>query len=124
MVAPIYSNRKGIYKDLYREIDADNKKKKPDIDSNIRRPKKGIYVELYRQIEFKNNDNNSRPNNLYTLALKQLIKDILSQSSRYFSKVTSEIKFLIAALMVAKKPINNYIESDINYSNLGCYNDR
>lgn len=53
MVAPIhseYSNKKGIYKDLYREIEADNKKK--SIAASLAtRPKKGIYAKLYRQIE-------------------------------------------------------------------------
>ena len=48
MVAPIYSNRKGIYKDLYRQLDADNKKKEA---SQAPKPKRGIYVDLYRQFE-------------------------------------------------------------------------
>lgn len=43
-----YSNRKGIYKDLYREIDTDNKKKEA---SQAKKPNKGIYVGLYRQLE-------------------------------------------------------------------------
>lgn len=48
MVAPIYSNRKGIYKDLYREIDADNKKKEA---SQVKKQPKGIYKDLYRQLD-------------------------------------------------------------------------
>lgn len=52
MVAPIYSSKKGIYKDLYREIDADNRKKAKEEEASLAsRPKKGIYVNLYRQIE-------------------------------------------------------------------------
>lgn len=55
MVAPLhsnYSNRKGIYKDLYREIDSDNKKRtKEEEISKTRKPSKGIYADLYRQIE-------------------------------------------------------------------------
>lgn len=47
-----YSNRKGIYRDLYREIDADNnKKKKMDAAYQTPRAKKGIYKDLYRQLE-------------------------------------------------------------------------
>lgn len=117
MVAPLqsdYSNKKGIYKNLYIEINSENKKKDT---YQARKPKKGIYVELYKHIEFKNNDNNRKPNNLYALALRQFIKDILSQSSRCFSAVKSEIKMLIIACMVAKKPINSYIESNIQNTN-------
>lgn len=54
MVAPLqsnYSNRKGIYKDLYREIDADNKKKEA---SKARSPRKGIYRDIYKHIEKEN----------------------------------------------------------------------
>lgn len=43
-----YSNRKGIYKDLYREIDADNKKKET---SQVKKQPKGIYKDLYRQLD-------------------------------------------------------------------------
>lgn len=123
MVAPIYLNRKGIYKDLYREIDSDNKKKDT---SQARGPKRGIYVNLYNQIEFKNNESKPEPNNLYALALKKLIKDISSKASRCFSATTSEVKMLIAAFMIAKKPINSYIENNLQtYSSQGIYyNDR
>lgn len=48
MVTPIYTNRKGIYKDLYREIDADNKKREK---AKAKKLNKGIYVDLYRQLE-------------------------------------------------------------------------
>lgn len=116
MVAPInsdYSNRKGIYKDLYREIDSDNKKKDA---SQTRKPKKGIYVEMYKQIEFTNNERKNKQPNLYVLALKKLINDITSKASCILSSVVGEARMLILAMMVAKKPINSYIESnwDIN----------
>lgn len=48
MVTSIYSNKKGIYQDLYREIDAKNKKKET---SQIKRQPRGIYKDLYRTIE-------------------------------------------------------------------------
>lgn len=125
MVAPIYSNRKGIYKDLYREIDADNKKTKSDIDSSIRRPRKGIYVELYKQIGFKNNESKNDSNNFYALAFKKFINDVSSSFSRFFSLATGEVKMLILACMVAKKPINDYIENSLQNTNTGLYyNDR
>ena len=112
MVAPLqsdYSNRKGIYKDLYREIDSDNKKKNA---SQARRPKKGIYVEMYKQIEFKNNERKKDSRNLYVLALKKLVTDIFSRISYFFSSASKEVKLLIVAYMVAKKPINSYIENN------------
>lgn len=112
MVAPLqsnYSNKKGIYSDLYREIDADNKKKDA---SAARKPRKGIYVQLYKQIEFKNNERKNDSNNLYVLAFKELIKDIFSRISYCFSSASREVKMLIVACMVAKKPINSYIENN------------
>lgn len=54
-----YSNRKGIYKDLYREIGSDNKKKEASLAPIT---KKGIYRDIYRNLEeekavsFKAND--------------------------------------------------------------------
>lgn len=72
MVTSIYSNKKGIYKDLYREIDADNKKKKKEEEAYLaQRPKKGIYVDLYRQLEqdkavsFKSNEENKNEENIW-----------------------------------------------------------
>lgn len=109
MVAPIYSNRKGIYKDLYKEIDSDNKKKEA---SQIKKRPKGIYIEMYKQIGFKNNDGKTNKNDLYILAFKKFIKDILSRTSRFFSVATSDIKMLIIACMIVKTPINNYIEKN------------
>lgn len=113
MVAPLqsdYSNRKGIYKELYREIDSDNKKKNASL---VRKPKKGIYVELYKQIEFKNNERKNDSNNLYVLAIKRLVKDIFSRISYFFSSASKEVKMLIITCMVAKKPINSYIENNL-----------
>lgn len=129
MVAPLhsnYSNKKGIYKDLYREIDADYKKKKSDIDSNVKRPKKGIYVELYKQIDFRNREQLNDQSNLYFLAFKKLIKDTLSRVSYFFSMATGELKMLIVACTFAKKTINGYIENNlVIYSSQGIYyNDR
>lgn len=123
MVAPLhstYSNRKGIYKDLYREIDSDNKKKDA---SQVRKPRKGIYVELYKQIDFRNREQRSEQNNLYLLAFKQLVKDTLSKISYFFSPASLEVKPLIAACVVAKKPINDYIENNLQNSDIGlcCY---
>ncbi|MFA7658465.1 MAG: hypothetical protein WCY19_03435 [Candidatus Gastranaerophilaceae bacterium] len=114
MVAPLqsdYSNRKGIYKDLYREIDSDNKKREA---AQVRKPKKGIYIELYKQIEFKNNERKNEQSSLYSLAFKKFVKDVFSRIFYFFSVATSEIKMLIFACMVAKRPINSYIENNIS----------
>jgi hypothetical protein len=133
MVAPFqsqYSNKKGIYKNLYQEIDSNNKKEKL---SQTKRQPKGIYVELYRQIGFKSNDRKKDSKNLYLLALKKLVSDISNlflKFSNFFVEATGEIKMLILACMVAKKPINSYIDNDLktyqcSEQNLGnYYNDR
>jgi len=85
MIDPIsYSNRKGIYKDLYRTIDNDNKKR--DV-SNVSRPKRGIYKNLYRQIEedknaiklsmsSRQNDGKSFWNNKYVSRLFYYINNL------------------------------------------------
>lgn len=117
-----YSNRKGIYKDLYREIDSDNQKR--DASQTIK-PRKGIYVEMYKQIEFKNNESKKNSNGLYALAFKKLIKDFFSKISFFFSSASREIKMLIVACMVAKKPINSYIENNWDvYQNSIQYNNK
>lgn len=127
MVAPIHTNKRGIYKDLYKEIESNNKKKEA---SQVKKPRKGIYIELYKQIEFKNNDSREKPNNLYILALKKFIDDLCSKILNFISSATGEVKMLLLAFVVAKKPIGNYIENNLdNYSaknqNLGIYyNDR
>lgn len=122
MVAPLqsdYSNRKGIYKNLYREIDSNNKKKE---FSQEKRSKKGIYVELYKQIGFKNREQRNDQNNLYLLAFKKFVKDTLSKVSYFFSPASPEVKPLIVACIVAKKPINSYIENNLGiYSSQGIY---
>lgn len=54
MINSISTNKKGIYKDLYRTIEAD-KKKENQQDINIQtRERKGIYKDLYRTIESDN----------------------------------------------------------------------
>jgi len=119
MVAPIYTNRKGIYKDLYREIDANNKRRLEKESFQSKKPNKGIYVALYRQLEddkqklaLKNNERKNSPNNLYILAFKKFINDVSSKVSYFLSSTTGEVKMLIVALIVAKKPINSYIENN------------
>lgn len=125
MVAPLhstYSSRKGIYRDLYREIDSDNKKKDA---SQVRKPRRGIYVELYKQINFRNREQRNDQSNLYLLAFKKFINDTLSKVSYFFSPASLEVKPLIVACMVAKKPINDYIENNVQNLDIGlCYNDR
>lgn len=122
MVAPLqsdYSNKKGIYKDLYKEIDSDNKKRNASL---VRKPRKGIYVEMYKQIEFKQTDKKNKSNNLYIMAFKQLVKDTLSRVSYFFSTATGELKMFIVACTFAKKPINSYIENNLGtYSSQGIY---
>lgn len=117
MVAPIYSSRKGIYQDLYREIDSDNKKK----SESPKGSPKGIYVNLYSQIGeviFQGIDERQKQT-LHNNALKvaqRLVNGIYSKTSFVFSTVNAELKMFILAFMVARKPINNYINDNIpNY---------
>lgn len=128
MVAPIYPNKKGIYQDLYREIDSDNKKKANDSE---KRTPKGIYKNLYAQIE--NEKIAFRDNNDQKISVFQNIQKFLnfafSKASYIFSSVNSEIKMLILTFMVANRPINDYIENNMQSSNtssnIGIYiNDR
>lgn len=119
MVAPIYSNRKGIYKDLYREIDTDKKKQKED---SAKKPPKGIYANLYSQFEvektaFKNNKKEKKGH--FIQSLQKKIDYAFSKIYYLFSSTKGEIKMLILACFVAKKPINDYIESTIYYQNQG-----
>lgn len=54
MINSISVNKKGIYKDLYRTIEAE-KTKEDQQDNNISiRERKGIYKDLYRTIESEN----------------------------------------------------------------------
>lgn len=125
MVAPIYTNRKGIYSDLYKEIEAENKKKEA---SQIRKPKKGIYVELYRQIErdkqnifFKHDEDEHTALFIQlTKVVKKVLSNFLSKISYFFSAVAVEFKMLAMAFVIAKKPINNYINQNLPvYDNEG-----
>lgn len=126
MVAPIYANKKGIYKNLYKEIDSDNKKKKAEEVSSKRSPK-GIYKDLYEQINsFTGQENKQKETwdiNLLKFISKR-INFIFSKASCFFSTTKVEIKMLIIACILAKKPVSNYIENNINYLNQGYYNDR
>lgn len=61
MVSSIYNDKKGIYRDLYRTIEAE---KQPQQNSQPRQ-RKGIYKDLYRTLEtekisFKANDANEK----------------------------------------------------------------
>lgn len=126
MVAPIYSNKKGIYKDLYREIDSENnKKKKTNEKSQLIKPKKGIYRELYKQIElektaFKNNEKHKKKN--FLLILQKMINTVFSRMTSFFSATRGEIKMLIAACVIAKKPIKSYIENYVVGAESPAYN--
>lgn len=124
MVAPIYANKKGIYKNLYMEIDTDNKKRE---SSRVRRQPKGIYKNLYSQItEFEGKDKNQE-NSLYfrfTRSTQKSFRAYISRMSYFFSSASSTIKMLILACLIAKKPINSYIRNNINYSNQGYQDGR
>jgi len=63
---------------------------------------------------------------LHILALRKLVRDVFSRLSYVFSAATGELKMLIIACLVAKKPINNYIENNLSdYSKQGIYyNDK
>jgi len=127
MVAPIYANRKGIYSDLYREIEAENKKKEA---SQIRKPKKGIYVELYKQIErdkqnifFKHDEDEHTALFIQFLkVIKKVTSNVLSKISYFISAIAGEFKVIAMAFVIAKKPINNYIDQSLPvYDNEGNY---
>jgi len=127
MVAPIYANRKGIYSDLYREIDAENNRKDA---SKARKPKKGIYVNLYKQLEndkrnifFKHDEDEQTVLFIqFVKVVKKVLSNILSKISYFFSAVAGEFKMLAMAFVIAKKPINNYIDQNLPaYENEGNY---
>lgn len=134
MVAPIYPNKKGIYRDLYAEIDSDKKKKAKE--TSQRRIRKGIYVELYRQIGGKcgaecilKGQEEKKQNSLYArfIQMIQKIVDVaLSKATYCVSSAGNGIKMLLLACLVAKKPINSYIDNNIQtYLSQGYYyNDR
>lgn len=121
MVSPVFSNRKGIYKDLYREIDSDKNKKAQE--ESQQRKRKGIYVELYKHIEnryldksvFKELEEKQRKS-LYANIIQaiQKIADVaLSKASYCVSSAGAEVKMLFLACLVAKKPVNSYIDNNI-----------
>lgn len=130
MVQAIYTNRKGIYRDLYRTLEAENEQNKPQ-----ERRHKGIYANLYRQIEedkhiifFKSNKERNEKLN-YLITFKKIFNQFLSKASYLCSSAANEIKVLVIAVMVAKKPISNYVENNINTyqkqnQNSGLYNER
>lgn len=121
MVASIYSNKKGIYKDLYREIDADNKKREA---SQVPKQKKGIYVDLYRQLEedkavsFKSNeeDKKEKENIWHTYPLKgmaysndlgEAMRPIIGASLAKVSWIPTIIYGLFAILSKCSDSDNN-----------------
>ena len=110
MVQAIYTNRKGIYKDLYREIDSNNKKKE---SSQVKRPPKGIYRNLYKHIEgFKGKEDKQRSPLYFGFlpAIQKSFSFAFSRASSIFSSARSEIKMLIVACLIAKKPVSKYVE--------------
>lgn len=120
MVAPIYSNKKGIYKDLYKQIDSDNKKKAGESSQTRRR--KGIYVELYRQIEGKCEaecilkGHEKKRDSIYSQFIQGIQKfiDVAPSKATYcVSSAGNGIKMLLLACLVAKKPVNSYIDNNI-----------
>lgn len=126
MVQAIYSNKKGIYKNLYLEIDSENKKKKTAEASYSRRPK-GIYRDLYKHItEFKGNEDEyvNSYHVSFLQSLQNFLNSWLSKMSYFFSSAGSSLKILMLACLIAKKPVNNYIDNNVTYQNQGYYNDR
>lgn len=111
MVKPISSDKKGIYIDLYRTLEAERDEKYPE------RKRKGIYANLYRQFE-----EDKKNVSLYwtgekkekispLIVFKNAFNRTVSKMSSFSSYAAGEFKILMLACMVAKKPINNYIES-------------
>lgn len=126
MVAPIYSNKKGIYKNLYLEIDSENKKKKAAETSYYKKSHKGIYRDLYKQLTWFEGSDDSRENPLITQILQSAqttLSSYFSRMSYFFSSASNLLKMFMLACIIAKKPVSNYIENNINYENQGYYND-
>lgn len=130
MVRAICSDKKGIYKDLYRTIETDNQKEK-----NIQKQRKGIYANLYRQFEedkqnisFKRIKKKNEKLSLLVI-FNKVINQVYPKVSYIFSHAAGNIKILILTFMVVKKPIINYIENKLPVyqiqKNQGFYyNDR
>jgi len=113
MVSPVYLNKTGIYKDLYRQIDSDNRAKKNSEISYKRRPR-GIYTNLYKQIENDNNAKNN-PNNILFIKFLQIMVNVFdfisSKSSVFFTSTKTSAKMLILGCISIQKPIHNYVTS-------------
>lgn len=125
MVQAIHSNKKGIYKNLYLEIESENKKKAQE--NARKRSPKGIYKDLYTHLDnkyFTGNEDQKRKS-LYSEFFQHLQKGFSTLTSRFsyfFSIAGSELKMLMLAFFVAKKPVSNYIENNLNtYSNQENY---
>lgn len=117
MITPIdANNKKGIYKDLYREINSDNAKVKSE-ESPYRRQPKGIYKNLYNQIGFSFKEQQDKTMQAWHTNGLQVVRkefnSMFSKISYFFSSARSDIKMLMLACMVAKKPINSYIDNNI-----------
>lgn len=120
MVQAIYANKKGIYKNLYLEIDSDNKKKKVAADSYYKRSPKGIYRDLYKQLAGFEGREERQENPLVTQIIQLTQKTLSSYFSRmsyFFSSASSSLKVFMLACIIAKKPVSNYIENNVNYEN-------
>lgn len=120
MVQAVYSNKKGIYKNLYMEIDSDNRKKKVTEASYYKRIPKGIYKDLYKQIAGFEGRDEGQENPLVTQILQSAQKTLSSYFSRisyFFSSASNSLKVFMLACIIAKKPVSNYIENNVNYEN-------
>lgn len=123
MVRAIYTDKRGIYKDLYRTIDSENKKEKP-----VKRQRKGIYTNLYMRLEeekrgisqqvssFKGNNRKDKARISLFVAFKNFVNVILSKASYFVAATAGEIKVIILAFLLVKKPINSYIENSLETS--------
>lgn len=125
MVQAIHSNKKGIYKNLYLEIESENKKKAQE--NSRKRSPKGIYKDLYTHLDnkyFTGNEDQKRKSLSSQVAqhLQKGFNTLTSRFSYFFSIAGSELKMLMLAFFVAKKPVSNYIENNLNtYSNQENY---
>ncbi len=130
MVSPVYLNKTGIYKDLYRQIDSDNKNRESSEVSYKRRPR-GIYADLYKQFENDNNQKHNQ-NNIVFVKLLQFIASIFDfialKSSVFFSSAKTSVKMLILGCVSFQKPIHsyvtNYAQSYYPKPNKGYNNER
>lgn len=119
MVQAVYSNKKGIYKNLYLEIDSDNKKKAAEA-SYYKRSPKGIYRDLYKQLAGFEGREEKRERYLgYQIfqSAQKTLSSYFSRMSYFFSVASNSIKVLMLACLIIKKPISNYIEGGMFYEN-------